>query len=172
MELFPRLLGSAFHQLPAPVQAIHRSRQEYFEGTCDIERGRGLLARVMAAVSRLPPSGKSVKLRIRIQRGPVGETWTRDFGGHAMRSTLRARGVFLEERLGPTRFCFTLVPEAGGIRWDLASVRSLGIPLPVSWFRGVEAREGASGGRYTFDVRAALPVVGLLVHYRGSLDAD
>jgi len=48
--------------------------------------------------------------------------------------------------------------------------RALGVPLPARWFAGVAARESEADGRYCFDVRAALPLAGLLVHYRGWLD--
>lgn len=57
-----------------------------------------------------------------------------------------------------------------GLSWHLVRVRALGLPLPVSWFAGVTAREFELDGRYCFDVHAALPGVGLLVHYRGWLD--
>jgi hypothetical protein len=43
------------------------------------------------------------------------------------------------------------------------------LPLPESWFSRVSAREWAEGDRYHFDVQAALPVAGPLVHYRGWL---
>jgi hypothetical protein len=65
-------------------------------------------------------------------------------------------------------FGFKLNVETGEIIWRIARVRALGIlPLPTSWFSGVQARESGIGGRYRFDVRAEMPVVGLLVHYRG-----
>jgi hypothetical protein len=51
-------------------------------------------------------------------------------------------------------------------------VRSLGIPLPLAWFDKVSARESVEGGRYRFDVRAEMPVVGLLVRYAGTLDVE
>jgi hypothetical protein len=56
--------------------------------------------------------------------------------------------------------------------WRIRRVSSLGIPLSAKWFDGVVAREFEEDGRYRFDVRAALPFVGLLVHYRGWLDVD
>jgi hypothetical protein len=44
--------------------------------------------------------------------------------------------------------------------------------MPASLFDGVVAREFQFDGRYRFDVRADLPVIGLLVHYIGWLDVD
>ncbi|MGH8078215.1 MAG: DUF4166 domain-containing protein, partial [Lysobacter sp.] len=90
---------------------------------------------------------------------------------------LWSRDGLLCERLGPVRFGFRLsveaLPHAGfAIHWRLERVRLLGMPLPVRWFTGVHAREYESKGRYHFDVVAALPVAGLLVHYKGWLDVE
>lgn len=62
--------------------------------------------------------------------------------------------------------------EDPGLYWRLMRVRALGLPLPASWFSGVRAREFERDGRYHFDVAAQLPLVGLLVRYRGWLDVD
>ena len=169
-SLFRELLRDSYDALPAPVRALHDRAPAVFQGRCDIERGRGLLSRLMAAASSLPAAGRDRPLSVTIERHPLGETWSRDFAGSRMKSSLRRRGALLEERLGPTVFRFVLAPSVEGIRWTLASVRTLGIALPLAWFRGVTASESADGDRYTFDVRAAVPVAGLLVHYRGYLD--
>ena len=89
-----------------------------------------------------------------------------------MRSTLRASGDLLEESLGLLRFLFALSAKDGAIDWHVVGVRALGMPLPASWFSSVGARESASDGRYCFDIRAAMPLVGLLVHYHGALDVE
>ena len=59
-----------------------------------------------------------------------------------------------------------------GLTWRLVRVRALGLPLPLGWFGGVRAREFERDGRYRFDVRAALPGIGLLVHYQGWLNVE
>jgi len=59
-----------------------------------------------------------------------------------------------------------------GLSWRLVRVRALGLPLPSGWFAGVRAREFERDGRYHFDVAAQLPVVGLLVRYRGWLEVE
>jgi len=121
---------------------------------------------------RLPRDGRDVPIHVTIVRTSRGETWTRDFAGRRMHSVLRARAGLLEERLGAATFRFAMRVEAGVLRWHLVAVRVLGIPLPLTWFDGVRATEEETAqGRYRFDVRAALPLVGLLVHYRGQLDA-
>ena len=98
------------------------------------------------------------------------ERWTRHVGEHALASTLWARGDLLCERLGLVTFGFRLETRAGGINWIVRHVRVLGmLPMPASWCSQVAAREWAEGERYHFDVQAALPLAGLLVHYHGWL---
>lgn len=89
-----------------------------------------------------------------------------------MRSDLRERAGLLEERLGLATFRFALIARCDSIEWRLLAVRALGFPLPLSWFARVFALESIEGDLYAFDVRAELPLAGLLVHYRGTLDVD
>ena len=99
------------------------------------------------------------------------ERWTRHVGKHAMASRLWAgNDGLLRERLGLVTFGFRLEVHDGGIEWIVRQVRVLDVlPLPASWFSRVGAREWADGARYHFDVQAALPLAGPLVHYRGWL---
>jgi hypothetical protein len=74
------------------------------------------------------------------------------------------------ERLGLVTFAFALAVADGILTWQVRRVRALGVPLPARWFEGVRACESEVAGRYHFDVRASLPLAGMLVHYRGWLD--
>jgi hypothetical protein len=170
-SLFQRLLGQRFDALPAPVQRLHSARSVTLAvGRARVARGAGALSRFFAAVSGLPEPGNDVGVRVEIDARRGCETWTRTFAGKPMRSMLRERGGLLHESLGAAGFWFRLEASAEGIDWHLVRVAVLGVPLPVAWFRDIVARERAEGNRYSFDVRAALPGVGLLVHYRGWLD--
>ena len=173
IPLFRRVIGPAFEALPPQIRAIHDGgNARTYSGRCEVVRGTGLLSRLCAAVASLPPAGESVPLRVSITPDARGETWERSFDGRPMRSALRERGGLLEERLGPTvlRFALEAGPEA--IEWKLVEVHSFGVPLPLAWFDKVRARESLDGALYRFEVRAELPVAGLLVHYRGTLDAE
>lgn len=101
-----------------------------------------------------------------------GERWTRMFADHAMPSQLWDANGLLREKLGLTTFGFRLDVHDGELTWRVERVSALGIRLPARMFRGVVARESERDGRYRFDVRAELPIVGLLVHYRGWLDVE
>ncbi len=171
--LFARILLRDFVLLPPRVRALHaRELDATYRGKADIERGRGALARLMSLATALPAAGRDVPLSVTIQPSPSGERWIRDFDGRLMPSRLFASHGLLGERLGLATFGFALSVEEGELIWRVRHVRALGLPLPAAWFRGVIAREFERDGQYRFDVRAELPLVGLLVHYRGYLDVD
>ncbi len=170
--LFQRVLGDAFDNLPPQVKALHsREGRNRYRGEVEVSRGRHPLARGLAWATRLPPAGKGA-VEVEIDADGKSERWTRHIGGHAMPSRLWSQDGLLCEQLGLARFGFALTVEAGVLVWTVARVRALGLPLPARWFDAVQAREYESEGRYWFDVAAAMPVAGMLVHYRGWLEVD
>jgi hypothetical protein len=172
-SLFRDLLGAAaFDALPTPIRSLHlRKGSALYRGEVEVQRGRGLLARFCAFATRLPPAGAGP---IAVEIVAVGgrERWIRRIGGHAMRSRLHGEGGLLHERLGLVEFAFRLHSAGDDIAWTVQRVRVFGLPLPACWFAAVHARESAQGGRYRFDVAAALPLAGPLVHYRGWLHVE
>ena len=169
-SLFERMLGAGYARLPAAIRDVHDQRaRKLLSGRCRITRGSGVLAQLLAWVMSLPTASEDVQVSVTIISDDHGEIWMREFAGKPMRSALRERDGCLEEALGPARFRFVLRADDQSILWMLTGVRILTVPLPLSWFAKVAARESAPSGRYTFDVRAELPVAGLLVHYQGWL---
>lgn len=170
--LFQKLLGASFYSLPPSVRALHGVRgHARYAGRATIVRGRNPLARLCARVAGLPRACEDVATTVAFDAGPSGETWRRDFGGQAMRSQLRRDGTLLAERLGPLQFRFALHVHDGAIWWHAERVRLLGmLPLPASWFERVRCREAEREGRYTFEVEAALPLLGPLIRYEGWLE--
>lgn len=170
LPLFAHLLGDRFASLHGAVQRLHtRPGLQRWQGEVDVERGRGLLSRLCAWATRLPPAGRG-PITVEIATTSARECWTRHVARHAMRSTLWADEGLLCERLGLVEFGFRLTEADGVLVWRVARVRALGLPLPARWFEGVSAREFEADGRYRYDVAARLPLAGLLVHYRGWLD--
>jgi hypothetical protein len=86
-----------------------------------------------------------------------------------MRSRLSARDGLLIEQLGPLTVEFELVPAADHLSWIARGGRILGIRLPASFFSRIRAVEGMAAQRYTFEVRAELPMIGMIVRYHGWL---
>jgi hypothetical protein len=170
--LFQRVLGAEFESLPPVVRTLHTaSGHRRYHGQVEVVRGGNPLARLFAWATRLPPAGRG-EVEVEIDISGVEEKWTRHIGGHAMPSRLWKRGGLLCEQLGLARFGFRLTVEQGDIVWRVERVTALGLPLPARWFGNVQARESELEGRYRFDVAAAMPVIGLLVRYRGWLHVD
>lgn len=174
-SLYQQLVGARFGSLASSVQALHsRDGRHRYHGKVEVERGTGLLSRLCAWTTRLPRAGRGpITVEILSQSGR--ERWTRVFAARAMRSWLWSRDGLLCERLGPATFGFRVSVETvahGGsaLIWRVARIWILGVPLPATWFSGVQAREYEGKGRYHFDVVAALPLIGMLVHYKGWLD--
>ena len=73
------------------------------------------------------------------------------------------------ERFGP--FCFGLALVLDGGRMNLVVRRwtAFGIPMPLSWAPGGNAYEHAEDGRFHFHVEIGLPLIGMIVRYRGWL---
>jgi Domain of unknown function (DUF4166) len=150
---------------------VHGARSPIvLNGRCTIERGRGLGVTLAAWASSLPPASNNVPTTVTITRNNhCNEQWERNFNGHIMRSRLWQQGHLLAERLGLMTLLFALTEDNGDIIWTVRGARFLGIPLPTSWFAKSTARESESNGRYCFDVRVSLPLLGLLIHYCGWL---
>jgi hypothetical protein len=169
--LFSLLLGNSFDELPVEIRKVHDGGDKLLVGRCDVLRGEGFWSRLLASATSLPPAGLDQEISVTIVSTPRGERWIRSFGRKRMSSTLAIEQGLLVENLGPVTFTFNLqyCRASQEIEWALCKVKVLQVPVPVSWFSAVAARESHRDGRYRFDVTAALPVVGLLVQYRGWL---
>jgi hypothetical protein len=117
---------------------------------------------------RLPPEGEW-PLHVHFAERDGVETWTRDYGGNVMRSSLSERPGGVVERFGPVRFAFDLVPRPKGLAMRLAGWSVFRVPLPRFLAPRVIANERDDGGRFHFDVSVRLPIIGDVVHYRGGL---
>lgn len=170
--LYPRVLGPAFGSLAPLLKSLHaRPGLQRYRGEVEVLRGTHWLARLCGWATRLPPAGQG-RVEVEIDATGRGERWIRHIGGQAMRSCLWEQDGLLCEQLGLARFGFRLTVEQGVIVWRVARASVLGLSLPTAWFDEVLAHESGLDGRYRFDVAAALPGIGLLVHYRGWLHVE
>lgn len=168
--LYARIMGADFARLTDAVRALHQVNGDLAAaGSGEVIRGRNPLARLIGRLVGFPPAGSGIPVTVWMREEDGVETWRREFGGVAFQSQLAQRGGLLIERFGPIRFALALRREGDGLtmhfrRWWLG-------PLPMPRFllpRGI-AREYEKDGRFHFDVPIALPLIGLLIHYRGSL---
>jgi Domain of unknown function (DUF4166) len=172
-SLCQALMTAQWHSLAPAIRAVHERRPVMLVGRATVVRGWGLLSRLFGWASSLPPDQHNGPVRVLLENthGASRERWTRYYGdARPMRSTLRRAGDCVEERIGITRLRFKFSLEGGSIRWTAVAGRTLGVPWPQSWLKGIDASESHRGNHYYFNVRAALPGIGLIVHYVGELE--
>lgn len=169
-SLYQSVLGERFDVLPAAVRELHSHESPVvYRGRGSVERGSGLLSRLVGAAMRFPPAMDDVAVSVNFDiRGGV-ETWTRDFGGHQFSSRLSKQDLYLAESFGPLSIRFRLEAGAEGIRMIPLHWTLLGVPLPGFVWPCIVAREHERDGRFHFFVEAAMPLAGLVVRYRGWL---
>lgn len=173
--LFRRLLGTDFERLPAAIRAAHDVHGTItLEGLADASGPDNALGKIVAWVFRLPVGGTQMPVRVDMQHEKDGsETWTRMYPTVTMRSNLRnpdpaTRQV--DEVFGPLAVQLQWSVSENGLSLNTAGARFLGVPLPRVLVPRSEADESiGNDGQFTFDVPIALPLIGTIVHYRGTL---
>ena len=176
--LYPRLLGSTWDNVPPAIRAMHDPETcPRASGQAVVERGRGLIARIVAAIVGFPPAGEEVPVTVGFtDRGDDGEHWSRNFGGHRFSSVQEAgqgrSEHLLVERFGPLAFAMALVTEGERLRLVLRRWSLFGLPLPLALGPRSDAYESDEGGRFHFHVQISHPLAGLIVRYRGWLVPD
>ncbi|MBY5358145.1 DUF4166 domain-containing protein [Rhizobium leguminosarum] len=171
--LYQRILGSAWDQLPPALAALHAGGARVASGRARIERGGGLLARIVAGVIGFPKAGEDVPVTVRFVSDGDKEIWTRDFGGTVFRSwQVEAKGRdrhLLAEVFGPFRVLIALAPDGEKLRLVVRGWRFFGIPLPMFLAPGGETYEEERDGRFHFHVEIGGRLTGLVVRYTGWL---
>jgi len=178
ISLYEMLLGESWSKVATAVQRAH-PRELPIEriGHFDITHGRGFLARFLARWSKFPQAGKAVPTRLRVERVGSYEIWHRKFGTFPLESTqlVPCAGV-LVERFGNIEFRFKVQVRDGGIHFHQTRasifVGRCKLPLPAWLGPRVEAQEMPGEMEYQTRVRVTvrLPIVGLLVDYKGLME--
>lgn len=168
--LYRRVLGERFDILPAPIREMHGICGDGGAGgQARVHRGTNPLARLVGFVMRFPRPG-SHQLHVAFREENGCERWTRDFGGQRFHSELSMRKGRLTERFGPMRFAFDLPVSPGGLERRIVRWSAFGIPMPLWLAPRVTAGEEVRGGLFAFHVEIALPLIGRIVRYEGTLE--
>ncbi len=169
-SLYQRVMGSDFEQLPGSLQQLHTvMRDGGFRGEAEVTRGKNPIARSIATIFGFPTVGKH-DLQVHIKIDDKGERWTRSFSGKIFASHLRKSGRYLTENFGLLQFQFALPVTDGSLTMVMTGWKFGFLPLPLFLAPRSEASEWEESGRFHFDVPITLPLVGLMVHYRGWLE--
>jgi saccharopine dehydrogenase-like NADP-dependent oxidoreductase len=173
--LFRRLLGNAYDALPPVIRQAHQVHGVLvLEGKADAASPDHVLGRWIAWLFRLPRSGSNMPVRVEMRSEDDGsETWTRIYPGVTMRSNLRNADSAthqVDEVLGPLSIRLHWKPSERGLELETLGARLFGCPLPDFLRPRSHASETVdANGQFHFDVPIALPQVGTIVHYKGSL---
>lgn len=166
----PASIWGAANAMPAAIAALHGTETyTSVRGIAQVDRGTGIVARLIARLIGFPATAAAVPLHVEISRSAAGEIWTRCFADKCFASRLSRREGRLVEQFGPLAFAFDLVPIASGHTMMLRRWWCGPVPLPLALAPHISASETDDGGRFRFDVRIALPCFGPLIAYRGSL---
>jgi saccharopine dehydrogenase-like NADP-dependent oxidoreductase len=173
--LFRRLLGDAYDALPPVIRQAHQVHGVLvLEGKANAARPDNILSALIAWLFRLPRSGSDMPVRVEMRSEDDGsETWTRIYPGVTMRSNLRnadSATQQLDEVLGPLSIRLHWKSSEHGLQLETLGARLFGCPLPDFLRPRSHASETVDAdGRFHFDVPIALPLIGTIVHYKGSL---
>jgi len=172
--LYRRLLGNAWNSLPEPLRVMHELDGDLVaEGIATVERGKGILARLVAGLIGFPPAGEQVPVSVSFVPREGREYWRRTFAGRSFMSTQEeGRGRFerlLCERFGPIVVGMALVIDGDRMRLVVRRWSILGVPLPLWLAPRSDSYEFVQDGRFRFHVEIGLPLLGLIVAYRGWL---
>lgn len=177
VPLFERVLGVGFARMPEAVRALHGSVGDgAFRGRAEVLRGRGPLVALVAGLFRLPPAMEDGPIRVAMEPDPDAgaERWTRRFPSRRFSSRMRLAGPDgsgrVREWFGPFAMDLAITAWADGLDMTVTGWRLGPLPLPRALRPTTRASERVDAqGRFRFDVALFLPLVGLLVHYRGWL---
>jgi saccharopine dehydrogenase-like NADP-dependent oxidoreductase len=173
--LFRRLLGNAYDALPSVIRQAHEVHGVLvLEGKADAASPDHVLGDLIARLFRLPRSGSNMPVRVEMRSEDDGsETWTRIYPGVTMRSNLRNADSAthqVTEVLGPLSIRLQWNASERDLQLRTIGARMFGCPLPDFLHPRSHASETVGAdGQFHFDVPIALPLIGAIVHYRGTL---
>jgi Domain of unknown function (DUF4166) len=160
------------------LQSLHRSGGR-LQGEVQVRTGHGLAGVVgkrLAARLGMPAAGRH-PFTVDISHRDGALVWLRRFGdGHEMISIFRPQGSWPDgcwiEQTGPLQLRLGVDIRGGGWQWQLRSAHWRGLRLPPGLLPQSQAGKRIVDGRYAFDVRFSLPLLGTLLAYGGVLDAQ
>jgi hypothetical protein len=172
LPLYRRLLGSHFDDMPLRLREMHDSVSDIkVLGEFKIERGKGWLVNLVAALGGLPKSGENVPLDLDIVMKHGREYWIRNFGSQQLKTVQWQSGDLLIEAGGPVRFGFRVVADAERLELCLEKTWFCWVPLPRFLRPRVRAIETECESGVNVDVEFALPWLGRIIRYAGQVQA-
>jgi hypothetical protein len=175
--LYKRMLHDVWDTLSSPIRDMHSlTNTKTVTGKADVERGKNLLANIIANLFGFPKAGKNVPVRVDFTVKNNKQYWRRTFDRNSFLS-IQSEGKgryqhLICERFGIFNFGLAAVVENEMLtliirRWDC-----LHIPLPLCLAPKGLSYEHSHDGKFHFHVEVILPVVGQVVRYKGYLEHE
>ncbi|MCB1315555.1 MAG: DUF4166 domain-containing protein [Leptospiraceae bacterium] len=166
---YSALPGWKFTHLPSALRDFHgRTDVVHAQGRFWIRRGRGGLARMLAALGGFRTDAEARELRLTVRPLANGEVWIRDFDGRPRFITRQftyqsllyevAGPLIFEFRLEFTHTGFVFVQQRCLLRWLWLDVW----PAPC-----IKARVRAASSGWVVRVGVHVPVIGRILTYGG-----
>lgn len=174
-----RWFGARFDELHPLLRQLHR-QGGVLSGEVELSFGAGLagtLGRRLARRMGLPLDAGRHRLRVDISHNDSALIWSRRFDDdRPMVSTFEPIGQwpqgFWREHTGPLDMRLTVDVIDGAWHWRALQARLGGIRLPLALLPDSRAFKRVEDGRYRFEVRFVLPLLGEALSYQGLLDAQ
>lgn len=164
---YERVLGTEFLELDPGVQIAHRVPL-LATGTVKVQRGRGVLARLLAFVFGLPRTSSQDKVALQVCSRGERVVWHRRFANHQWKTQQWTDGDFIFESYGPITLSFALEAMDGTLVFRQVSARWGPVPLPVTIRAEVK---GANEG-WQVRVHISSQIAGLLCEYEACLKPE
>ena len=171
---YEQILDAPFDALPEQIKALHTGTQtRTWAGQAQVIRGDGVLARLICHIIGFPAEGRNVPVTVVLVQNKGGETWTRTFDTKTF-SSFQELGTgrnahLLIERFGVIKIALAMVLDGDRLYFVPRKWWWLCLPLPKFLLPRGQSFETEADGRFQFDVQISLPLVGLIVSYRGGL---
>lgn len=172
-SLYQNMLLGRYAVLPQAVQRLHAVDGEIkYSGRAEVKRGRGYIVNLLADLLSLPKAGSNVDVNVHIEQQGDKEIWTRHFNGQKFRSVQWHKGGLLYERLPLTTLVMAVETSQERLRLELQQVYVFGLPVAGLLRPKVTAVETQQFTSFCFHIKVELPLLGLLVEYKGALNPD
>jgi hypothetical protein len=172
-SLYRRALGPAYDRQSRAGQALHDAGPSQWQGRCAVVGAETAAGRLLAWLFQFPAVTDDDAIAVEFETSGGGELWTRRIGGRAMRSRqfigVRKPPGWIVERFGVLDFDLEVSVAEQQLALTMRGMKCCGLPVPRALWPTIEATESEEDGRFCFDVKIGLPLVGRLVQYRGWL---
>ena len=169
MQLYQRLLGASFDRLPLALRRFHAQGGGDAECTFEVRRAPGTFRAAAARVLAFPKPAARVRVRLSVRVSGEREIWIRAFPGRALRTVQWLERGRLVEQAGPMRLAFDVAADETGMSFASRGCRVLGLPLWRAIAPNVTARVRGAENGWDVEVSVALPLLGTIASYGGTV---